>query len=511
MKKIILVLSLLIPAFINASEIKNMFIDSEVDISGNLIVKEIIPLNEYDEEINIYYGNDVGSSLYKSSGIILNSVGKLDSNYDLSKFYESTFEKDYSKEIDNYTTHDDGEYLYIKFNEKGSYFVSYTILNLCAKHNDSSELYFKYLNNFNYDVGEIVITTRLPIVSELLMPWAHGNIDAKVTLDKTASVVVSKLYNTTKNDNYDLRLLFDKDIFSVSINKDKITNNNMIEIIEKQEENNKNMFFIVIGILLLVFIILVLYSHLKIDITKYNIKNKKIDKNLKLLILSDLHDRNINSRILKIINKENPDYIIMSGDMIDGNINTVNIFIDLCKKLEDRNVYYTYGNHEYFLSNEELRKYNKLLKETNINILNNDNVNLSKNICLNGFVCELEYYKRNKNKITNEYINSKLGKIDNKKYNIIVSHNPLVCEDYQKYGFDLGISGHVHGGIIRLPFIGGLLSPEFRFFPEYDSGLYDVDGMHEVVSRGLGFSKGVPFRINNPGEIVIVNLEKEDR
>ena len=74
---------------------------------------------------------------------------------------------------------------------------------------------------------------------------------------------------------------------------------------------------------------------------------------------------------------------------------------------------------------------------------------------------------------------------------------------------DLVLSGHVHGGLIILPLIGALFSPDYTFFPKYYKDSYTKDNTKMIVSRGLGYSARIPIRINNPGEVVIINLMKE--
>ena len=70
------------------------------------------------------------------------------------------------------------------------------------------------------------------------------------------------------------------------------------------------------------------------------------------------------------------------------------------------------------------------------------------------------------------------------------------------------ISGHIHGGVIRLPF--ALLSPEYKFFPKYSAGLYNINKMKLLVSRGIGYAKTLPIRVNNPAHIMIINLVKDE-
>ena len=98
MKKILLIFFIFIPVIIKASVISGAFINSKIDISGNLIVEEIIELDEYDKPVNIYYRNELKDKIYESSGIKLNKIGILEKE-NISKFYDENFESDYIKEI----------------------------------------------------------------------------------------------------------------------------------------------------------------------------------------------------------------------------------------------------------------------------------------------------------------------------------------------------------------------------------------------------------------------------
>ena len=91
----------------------------------------------------------------------------------------------------------------------------------------------------------------------------------------------------------------------------------------------------------------------------------------------------------------------------------------------------------------------------------------------------------------------------------MIAHNPLEFSSYVDSNVDLVLSGHVHGGLARIPLIGGILSPDYTFFPKYDSGMYIKKRTRMIVSRGIGYSKRIPFRIFNPGEIVIISLMKD--
>ena len=116
------------------------------------------------------------------------------------------------------------------------------------------------------------------------------------------------------------------------------------------------------------------------------------------------------------------------------------------------------------------------------------------------------YYKRFRNiYMSGEYVDSLIGKAEKEAYQILLAHNPEYFDTYAVWGADLILSGHVHGGIMRLPVFGGVLSPKLVFFPKYDGGHFAKNGSHMVLSRGLGMHT-IPIRIFNPAELVIVHL-----
>ena len=123
-----------------------------------------------------------------------------------------------------------------------------------------------------------------------------------------------------------------------------------------------------------------------------------------------------------------------------------------------------------------------------------------------------------------DYIESLLGKCDKDYYNILLAHNPDYFKNYSNYGSDLILSDHVHGGLIRLPFIGGIAHPGVRFFPKYSDGIYNEFGKRSgykhsqydsdlgivrlIVSFGVGFHT-LPLRLFNPGELIFVTFKEK--
>lgn len=267
-----------------------------------------------------------------------------------------------------------------------------------------------------------------------------------------------------------------------------------------------------IGILILIFLIIVVIfiSYKRIEVNSYDIEDEKIDKDLKIILLSDLHNRNIKDKLEDIIEIEKPDIIILSGDMINDYPKESKNFINLFKIFDKYKTYYTFGNHEEEILVSNKIKYIEKISKSNIILLNNMKSDLTFNINLFGLNLDYDFYKRpKKKKIDFKYINDKLGSLDKNKFNVLIAHNPLDAPIYQEYGFDLVLSGHIHGGIIKLPKLGGVFSPDYTFFPKYYNGMYVLNKMKLIVSRGLGFSKRLPFRMFNPAEVVVINLMKK--
>lgn len=242
----------------------------------------------------------------------------------------------------------------------------------------------------------------------------------------------------------------------------------------------------------------------------------------KFVVLADLHNHIYgegNDKLLRAIDDVSPDFIIIAGDMMIAKPGyNLSVTFDLIGKLSKKyKIYYGMGNHEYRLKIypgqygglfdtfvEFLKKNNVVLLDNNTSILD---IN-GKKLVITGLEIERNYYKRFVNiNMDKSYISSLVGeKID--EYTILIAHNPEYFETYCKWGADLTLSGHVHGGMVRLPFIGGVLSPKIRIFPKYDSGLFEKNGKKMILSRGLGMHT-IPIRINNRAELVLVELLKE--
>ena len=109
-----------------------------------------------------------------------------------------------------------------------------------------------------------------------------------------------------------------------------------------------------------------------------------------------------------------------------------------------------------------------------------------------------------------EYLKTLLGQPSEENYTILIAHNPDYFPKYAEWGADLVLAGHVHGGMVRVPFWGkGVVSPNVRLFPKYDGGEFTIGKSRMLLSRGLGMHT-IPIRLFNPGEILEVELMPDE-
>lgn len=114
-----------------------------------------------------------------------------------------------------------------------------------------------------------------------------------------------------------------------------------------------------------------------------------------------------------------------------------------------------------------------------------------------------------KEQLEDNYIKNILSEINLNEFNILLAHNPLFIEQYSEWGADLVLSGHIHGGIVRIPIANvGIASPEGGYFPKYDAGKFKVDDTIMIVNRGLG-TASINLRIFNKPEISVIVLKSK--
>ena len=225
---------------------------------------------------------------------------------------------------------------------------------------------------------------------------------------------------------------------------------------------------------------------------------------LRILQLSDLHGRAIlNTQLLERAEEAEPDLILITGDLVDGEGQLQHLEPMLRGLTELGPVYYVTGNHEWSLADTE--GYLRDLSALGIQVLRNSFVTLERQgdrLLLAGLEDPIAYAEMK----TPEALASEMAEAGG-GFSLLLAHRPERFPDYAALGFRLVFSGHVHGGMLRLPFLGGVLAPGHVFFPKYDGGLFLEGSSCMVLSRGLAGVGGFP-RLFNPMEAVVVTLKR---
>lgn len=245
----------------------------------------------------------------------------------------------------------------------------------------------------------------------------------------------------------------------------------------------------------------------------------KLSKECRFVLISDLHDKvygSQNDKVIDAVHKINPDFIVLAGDLVTSQVNEdMTPGIELVKALSARyRIYYGLGNHESKMQEDTERfgdKFDQLMRAVdgrNVRVLQNESVDLPEyNIRMTGLDLALDYFAHFRiKKMKENYLQETLPACDDRKCNILIAHNPDYFEDYAGWGAQLVLSGHVHGGIMRLPVLGGVIAPSYKIFPKYDGGVYRSGAAVMLLGRGLG-SHTLPFRFFNPAELYEVVLK----
>ena len=225
----------------------------------------------------------------------------------------------------------------------------------------------------------------------------------------------------------------------------------------------------------------------------------------KIVQVSDLHRRKFgvhNSRLIRKIQSLHPGMIAMTGDQISRDVTDFSELERLLWALRGiAPIVMVPGNHELDLPPDLYERYRMVVERCGVHFLEN-RTEIIGGIPYAGLTLRQEHYRnagsyRNLADCTSEDITAALGYC--LPGTVLLAHNPLFLEAYAKWGAVLVLSGHMHGGVVRLPKIGGLLSPERKFFPQYSKGSYTLGQTTMIVSGGLG-----KLRLGNPPELRVI-------
>ena len=269
----------------------------------------------------------------------------------------------------------------------------------------------------------------------------------------------------------------------------------------------------VLGIISIIILNLIL-SQKYISVTRYEYKNPRITEDFRVVHLTDLHNYQFgtkNRRLVEKVREETPDLIFLTGDMLNEDETRTDICIDLVEKLvKIAPVYVSLGNHEIEYMNRVGN--NNLISEieqAGAVVLNEQYIDMEVNGVpvrlggVYGYVLAPDKVKNSEQAFMEEFQ-------DTDRFKILLSHVPeglLLWKSMEYWDVDLVFSGHVHGGQVRLPFIGGLFDPEEGLFPTYTKGMFKCGNGTMILSAGLGSSRG-RLRINNFPEMVVCEIGK---
>ena len=281
----------------------------------------------------------------------------------------------------------------------------------------------------------------------------------------------------------------------------------------------------IISILMILLILLFLGSlyvskHL-LTVTSYVISTNKLNKPLRIVQITDLHNGQFGTHNELLIEKaaeQEPDLIVLTGDLLNSNERELSPVLELIRELSNlAPTYASYGNHEKQYEKNYDFNLAVAFEEAGAKMLEFSYEDIEVNgqkLRLGGLYgyCLPEKYLRGNEADAAEF--AFLTEFQNtESYSVLLTHMPyswIANDAISEWDIDCVFAGHDHGGLVRIPFVGGLYAPDQGFFPGRDCGLYySKDGEKVMVlSRGLGKSGRIP-RFNNIPEIVVVDLLPE--
>ena len=297
-----------------------------------------------------------------------------------------------------------------------------------------------------------------------------------------------------------------------------MTNTTAMEPKEKKKHGIQRVLLIILAVLLVLAVILGaavffygLYTQTHYRTSFYQETSDKVSGDIRLAVISDLHCREYgedNAALLSDLRELKPDLILFLGDLVIRDEDDYQTMLDLVSASTGiAPCYGVLGNHEseriyYGDDRALLEKFKnaglKLLRNSRESVqIGEDTVQL---IGVEGTAYGFEVYGGR------EFMEK--TEIDPSSYCILMTHIPILFDtQLSEYDFDLGIAGHVHGGIVKLPFLGGVFSDEEGVFPKFSAGEYRLARQQTlIISAGMGDSKPFPPRINNTPELVVIDI-----
>lgn len=254
------------------------------------------------------------------------------------------------------------------------------------------------------------------------------------------------------------------------------------------------------------------------------IRSPKLKQKHRIVFLSDLHDNEFgkeNRTLLEAIQAAEPDLVLIGGDtmVIKPRVASLRVTRELLSGLSRLScpVYYGNGNHEQRMQREKdvygslYLEFWELLREMGVHYLSDETAFAGEDLAVSGLNIGKQFYRDLiPEQMDKGYIRRRLGDPDPSRFQILMAHSPLFFEAYAGWGADLSLAGHFHGGTIRLPLLGGVMTPQYQFFLPWCAGTFEQNGRRMIVSRGLG-THSINIRLGNKPQVVVAELRPEKR
>lgn len=249
------------------------------------------------------------------------------------------------------------------------------------------------------------------------------------------------------------------------------------------------------------------------------ISSSKIHREKTLIFITDVHDKEFgsaNAKLFEAIRRVRPDGILIGGDvMVTKGIGSLDVTFRLLEGVTAiAPVFYSLGNHETRLRMEREiygNKYEELMHradELGVTMVV-DRTAAFGELDISGVNLHSDFYKKllleKPVQMPKQYLMEKLGEADSERFQILMMHSPMYFKECREWGADLTLSGHFHGGTIRIPGLGGVMTPQLQFFIPWCAGTFCQDGKWMAVGRGLG-THSINIRLNDMPQLLVIRL-----
>lgn len=239
----------------------------------------------------------------------------------------------------------------------------------------------------------------------------------------------------------------------------------------------------------------------------YTVVSPKLTAEVRLAVVTDFHSSDNADDVVAMVTSCAPDAVLMVGDMFDDDTanRPTERTLSLMRQLSAQYpCYYVSGNHEAWTG--EMDALYQQTEEAGVKVLRMSSGVLTvrgQRIALCGIPDPYEMVYSGAPD-TEEQIRQALEDVDSADFTVLLAHRPELLAKYAQFPLDLVVSGHAHGGQVRIPgVLNGLYAPNQGWFPKLAGGAYTQDGTTLIVSRGLAVRTWLPRIFNRP-EVVLV-------